>query len=127
MTMHHLKRYATEVEQEAIFDISHMCGQDWCWFYIKKIQALKAQKITWPDDNFEDTIWAISVDGTHCWIEEPQHPTLLQNPSFFLHKFAKAGLDYKLGISLTESQLVWMNVPFKAGTKMLLFLQNMVF
>jgi hypothetical protein len=75
MAMHHLKRYPTEIEREAIFNISHMWGRNSCWFYIEKVQALKAQKITWPEDNFGDDIWAITVDGTHCWIQEPQHPT----------------------------------------------------
>ena len=116
MAMHHLKRYPTELEQEAIFNISHVCGRDWCWFYIEKVQALKAQKIKWPDNNFGDNIWAITVDGTHCWLQEPQHPTLSKNPAFYSHKYARAGLCYELGISLIESPLVWMNGPFPAGT-----------
>lgn len=115
MAMHHLKRYPTELEREATFDISRMWGRDWCWYYIEKVQALKVQKITWPDDNFGNDIWAITVDGTHCCIEEPRHPVLSKNPSFYSHKFAKAGLDYELGVSLSESKLVWMNGPFKAG------------
>jgi hypothetical protein len=59
--MHHLKRYPTEIEREAMFGISHMWGRDWCWFYIERVQALKAKKITWPDDNFGDDIWVITV------------------------------------------------------------------
>ena len=31
-------------------------------------------------------------------------------------KFNKAGVNYELGISISESRLVWMNGPFKAGT-----------
>jgi hypothetical protein len=46
MAMHHLKRYPTEIEREAIFNISHMWGRNSCWFHIEKVQALKAQKIT---------------------------------------------------------------------------------
>jgi hypothetical protein len=71
MAMHHLKRYPTEIKREPIFNISHMWGRDSCWFYIEKVQALKAQNITWPEDNFGGDIWVISVDGTHCWIQEP--------------------------------------------------------
>jgi hypothetical protein len=115
MAMHHLKRYPTECEREAIFNISHMWGRNSCWFYIEKVQALKAQKITWPEDNFGDDIWAITVDGTHCWIQEPQHPTWSQDRKFYSHKYNKAGLNYELGISLWQSRLVWMKGPTKAG------------
>jgi hypothetical protein len=115
MAMHHLKRYPTEIEREAIFNISHMWGRNSCWFYIEKVQALKAQKITWPEDDFGDDIWAITVDGTHCWIQEPQHPTWSQDRKYYSHKYNKAGLNYELGISLWQSRLVWMKGPTKAG------------
>ena len=98
-----------------MFDISKKWGRDWCWFYIEKVQALKAQKITWPDDNFGDDIWVLTVDGTHCWIQEPQHPTWSQDTEYYSHKYNKAGLNYELGISLSESRLVWMEGPGKAG------------
>jgi hypothetical protein len=84
-------------------------------YYIEKVQALKAQKITWPDDSRND-IWVLTVDGTHCWIQEPQHPTWLMDSEYYLHKYAKASINYKLGMSLVESRLIWMNGPFKAGS-----------
>jgi hypothetical protein len=115
MAMHHLKRYPTEIEREPIFDISHMSGRDSCWFYIEKVQALKAQKIYWPEDNFGDDIWVITVDGTHCWVQEPQHPSWSQDREYYSHKYNKAGLNYELGISLWQSRLVWMKGPTKAG------------
>jgi hypothetical protein len=115
MAMHHLKRYPTEIDREAMFDISHMWGRDWCWFYIERVQALKAKKITWPDDNFGDDIWVITVDGTHCWIQEHQHPTWSKDRKLYSHKYNKTGINYKLGISLWESRLVWMKGPTKAG------------
>jgi hypothetical protein len=34
---------------------------------------------------------------------------------FYSHKYGKAGLNYELGILLSESKLVWMNGPFMAG------------
>ena len=74
MAMHHLKCYLTELEREPIFDIDAMQGRDWVWFFLEKVQALKAVKICWPDDNFGSNIWVIMVDGTHCWITEPRHP-----------------------------------------------------
>jgi hypothetical protein len=102
-------------KRETKFDVSLMWGQDWCWFFVEKIQALKAEKIVWPKDNFGDDIYIITVDGTHCWIQEPQHPTWSQDSPYFSHKYGKAGLSYELGISISESKLVWMNGPFMVG------------
>jgi hypothetical protein len=115
MALHHLKRYPTEYEQEAKFDINIGWGRDWSWFFVEKIQGLKVEKIKWPDDNFGTDIWALTVDGTHCWIQEPQHPTWSQDSKYFSHKYGKAGVNYELGISLADGHLVWMKGPFKAG------------
>ena len=114
MAMNHLRKYPTEEEREGPWDVSPKTGREWVWFYLEKIQALKAQKIKWPDEWGTD-IWIISVDGTHCWINEPQHPDWSQDREFYSHKFAKAGINYELGVSLADSRLVWMNGPFKAG------------
>jgi hypothetical protein len=116
MAMHALKRYPTEGEREAIFDISKKWGRDKVWYFVEKIQALKAQKIVWPEDNFGNDIWGLTVDGTHAWIQEPEHATWSQDPEYYSHKFNKAGCNYELGISISECRLVWMNGPFKAGS-----------
>ncbi len=115
MALHALKRYPTELEREAIFDISHAWGRDWVWFYVYKIRCLKYEKILWPADNFGDDLWVITVDGTHCWIQEPKHDTWSMDTRYFSHKFGKAGMNYELGIALSSSRLVWMNGPFPAG------------
>jgi hypothetical protein len=104
MAMHHLKLYPKEYEREAMWDVSEMWGRDWVWYFVEKIQALKEEKITWPEDFGED-IWILTVDGTHCWIQEPKHPTWSQDKAFFSHKYGKAGVNYELAISLTESRL----------------------
>ena len=113
MALHHLKCYPTEIEREPMFDISPSYGRDWCWYYIEKIQALKETKIVW-DDGDED-LWILSVDGIHCWIQEPGHPTWSQDRTYFSHKYAKAGLGYELALSLKRNQLIWMRGPYKAG------------
>lgn len=41
-------------------------------FSVNGREALKTQKIMWPNDWGKD-IWIITVDGTHCWINEPRH------------------------------------------------------
>ena len=115
MAMHHLKRYPTELEREPIFDIDPCQGRDWVWYFLEKVQALKAEKIYWPDDDFGSDIWVITVDGTHVWISEPLHPEWSQDSRYYSHKYGKAGVDYELGIALSLNRLVWMNGPFPAG------------
>ncbi|KAG7352705.1 hypothetical protein IV203_008753 [Nitzschia inconspicua] len=60
-------------------------------------------------------IWAITVDGVHCWIQEPTHQEFSKDTSYFSHKYNHAGLCYELGISIGSNRLVWMNGPFPAG------------
>ena len=114
MSLHHLKKYPTELDRESMFGVSESWGRKQCWYFVEKIRALKSEKIVWPED-FGDDDWCISVDGTHFKIEEPRHPVWSQDRRYFSHKLAHAGLDYELGISLWESKLVWMNGPFPAG------------
>ena len=57
----------------------------------------------------------LSVDGVHCRIQEPKHPTESKDSTYYSHKFRQSGLDYELGIAAFENKLVWMNGPFKAG------------
>jgi len=115
MAMHHLRKYPKEYEREAIFDISRAQGRNIVWPLLEKIQALKAEKIKWPADNFGGDIWVLTVDGTHCWIQEPGHPDWSQDSTYYSHKYGKAGVDYELGIALAENRLVWMNGPYPAG------------
>ncbi len=113
-SLHFLKRYKTEKEREALFDLSPKTLRKACWYHLERIQALKATKITFPDD-FGDDIWIMSVDGVHCLANEPKHPVFSQDPHHFSHKKNHAGFGYELGISLFESKLIWMNGPFAAG------------
>jgi hypothetical protein len=115
MAMHFLKVYDTELRNEGPWKISRKHARKWIFFYLSKVQALKATKITWPLD-WGDDVWIVTVDGTHCWINEPTHPDWSQDKEYYSHKYNKAGLNYELGISIASSRLVWMNGPFKAGT-----------
>ena len=122
MALHHLKKYPTEVEREALFDVSAMWGREKIWFFVEKIQALKAQKIVWPEE--WDNEWAVTVDGQHCWVHEQLHATWSQDPKYYSHKYGKAGLNYELAISLSNNQLVWMNGPYPAGWNDLMVFKN---
>lgn len=53
----------------------------------------------------------ISVDGTDCRISEPSP----FSPSWYSHKFHGAGLRYEIGLSISNSNIVWANGPFPCG------------
>jgi hypothetical protein len=93
MALHYLRKYPTEEDIVAIFDY---CAAFWArqkiWGTIKKIRALKAEKIVWPNDYAQEEIWVIAVDGVHSLINEPSHPTWSQDRQYYSHKFNKAGL-----------------------------------
>ena len=50
-------------------------------------------QIIWPDNNNDET-YILSVDGTHCKIQEPKHPTLSRDPAYFSHKHHGPALNY---------------------------------
>lgn len=113
MALYQIKKYPTEEDRERIFDLSHSWSREKVWFYLEKIQALKKQKIVWPENN--EDIWVCTVDGTHCWVQEQAHPEFSLDPEYFSHKHNKCGIVYELAISLREQRLIWMNGGFKAG------------
>ena len=82
---------------------------------MNKIQFLKHKKITWEDGLGGDDIWVLTVDGTHVWIHEPDHPHFSQDSDYYSHKFNKSGINYKLGIAIASQRLIWMVGPLPAG------------
>jgi hypothetical protein len=140
LSLYFLKVYASE---EKLAGCSKMCekgARKWVWFFLAKVQALKANKvkrkckcftdfltknsrlkcpmckIIWPEEwtNAENSSpqFLYSVDGVHCRTNEIMHPTLAKNTKLYSHKFNQAGFDYELALSLTGNSLVWMNGPF---------------
>jgi DDE superfamily endonuclease len=63
-------------------------------------------------DNYGVASWLLSVDGTHCRIQEPRS---VPDKDWYSHKHHKPCVSYELGVHLFESRLVWMNGPFKGG------------
>ena len=81
-------------------------------------------KVSWPTEwtqghpDFCSTnlpVFLLTVDGIHCRIEEPQHPTKSKDRSYYSHKFKTAGVDYEIGSSVYDNRLVWMNGPMRAS------------
>lgn len=110
-----LKCYLPEKKREGMTNLSAKTLRDRCWYYCRKLQALKHEKVVWPENLPNDTIWVMTVDGTHVAINEPLHPEFSQDKKYFSHKKNRAGWVYEVGISLFTSNLIWMNGPHKAG------------
>jgi hypothetical protein len=80
------------------------------------MQALKKAKLVWPEE------WAsaknqvlLSDDGVHFWTREMPHPTLPYDEKYYSHKNKHAGVSYEIGVSLSESKIVWFSGPWPAG------------
>lgn len=117
MTFCFLKLYKYEGELAGMFKVSEKTARKWVWFFAQKIAALKPSVIVWPGECKDDNgpVFVVTVDGTHCPINEPKHPTLSKNKEYYSHKFNMAGLSYELGLHPYKNQLVWMAGPFPAG------------
>lgn len=111
--MYFLKRYPEEHELSTNTGLHRDTCRPWKWYFIERIRALRPYKIVWPENNNDH--WVMTVDGQHCWIHEPSHPEFSQDDEFFSHKYNKAGVSYEIGISIKESQVIWLRGGFKAG------------
>ena len=116
IALHYLLKYPTYKDIEGRFGFSKYWSATLVWETIAKLRALQHDKIRWEEDLCKDDIWALTVDGVHCWVEEPQHPEWSQDRRYYSHKFGHAGLMYELGVYLVTSRLLWMRGPFAAGT-----------
>ena len=110
-----LKCYLPEKKREGMTNLSAKTLRDRCWYYCRKLQALKHEKVVWPENLPPDTVWVMTVDGTHVAINEPLHPEFSQDKTYFSHKKQRAGWCYEVGMSLFTSNLIWMSGPHKAG------------
>jgi DDE superfamily endonuclease len=110
-----LKCYLPERKREGMTDLSAKTLRQRSWYYCRKLQALKEEKIVWPENLPLDSIWVMTVDGTHCAINEPLHPQFSQDKDYYSHKKNRAGWVYEVGISLFTSNLIWLSGPHKAG------------
>ena len=54
----------------------------------------------------------MSVDGTHCRIEEPRS---IPDKKWYSHKLNKPGISYEIALHLFKNKVAWVNGPFQAG------------
>ena len=122
MSIHFLACYPKEEEAEGIWGRSDRTWHKWVWHIIGCISYLKPEIIVWPthwgnpnSGTNDETIFIITVNGTHCPINEPTHPEFSDNTKFYSHKFKSAGLNYEVALSIYNNKCVWINGPFPAG------------
>ena len=109
-----LYKYETEEVLGRFFD---MCDKTVRKYYresAKKISLLFDQVILPVEAIAEDAcIFALSIDGTHCPIEE-EKPWDSKWSSKKLGK--KAGVAYEVGMRIHKPELAWVAGPFPAGS-----------
>ena len=100
--------YATEdIRDDFIGDHMHLNEmRNMAWDTVVRLGALKELKIVWPQPHEWTTTFSISVDGTHCLINEPRDPVLKKNKEWYSHKHHKAGLNYEIAVAMFESKIV---------------------
>ncbi len=111
MSMNWLKLYDTEHVMAGRWGLDEETIRRRVRDCISKIQQLKAAKVVWGGFNEEDT-FIITVDGTHCRIQEVRTDP---GAKWYSHKFNAAGVTYELGIAIRSNRLVWINGPFPAS------------
>ena len=125
MAIYLMAQYPTEGLAESVFSF-YVCDKTFRshgWELIKKIAALHEEVIVWPewwgnpdDPEGQETLFIITVDGTHCFIEELTFDTFDEQRKLYSHKFKSAGLDYEVALSIFEPKCVWIVGPHAAGT-----------
>jgi DDE superfamily endonuclease len=56
--------------------------------------------------------WFLSVDGTHCLIQEPRS---FPDKDWYSHKHNIPCVSYEIAIDLRESRIAWVSGPHKGG------------
>jgi hypothetical protein len=88
------------------------------WRWVRMIAALKATKIVWPAEEYNDPnsqIFIISVDGTDFKVWERKHPMMPYDKGHYSHKFNHGALKYEIAMDVYRSKVVWISGPHRAG------------
>ena len=124
MSIYFLANYPTEEKMESLmsFGPSDRTFRKHAWDFIKKISLLHHEIIVWPEwwgnedkPDGDETQFILTVDGTHCLIEEPSLDDFMEQKKYYSHKFKTAGLDYEVALSIFEPKCVWIRGPYPAG------------
>lgn len=82
--------------------------------YTGKIQSLLVLKMLTFEEADDGLVFFMTVDGTHCKIQEPRPFSKI----WCSHKFGnQAAVNYEIGLSIYHQKLIWINGPIPAGLK----------
>ena len=100
-----LRVYPTEDQKVSPLNLDPKTSRKWQWIFVKKIAALKDLKIVWPND-WGQAVFIMSVDGTHCCINEPRDPVMRKHKKWYSHKNSGPGVNYEVALHLWENRVV---------------------
>jgi len=107
-TLYFVRAYPTETQMKVQFGNTEKTIRRFVWYFLHRVQELKALKVVWPDDHEWVTNFIISVDGIRLQFHEVKHPTLSKDPDFYDFKSNGPGMSYELALHLFKPRLVWM-------------------
>lgn len=87
------------------------------WYWVKKIAALKVQKIVWNSalSRHDTEIIGLTVDGVNFRAWEKKHPTLNKDPAYYDHKHHTCGFKYEIALMIYEAKIVWTKGSIRCG------------
>ena len=108
-----LWRYQTEEELAVFFGMSAKTVRKYYRQSVAKIYLLFDDTIKPIEEINDESLFILSIDGTHCPIEE-QRPWSRKWSSHKLGK--KAGVNYEVGLRVHKPELAWVYGPVPAGS-----------
>ncbi|CAB9511156.1 expressed unknown protein [Seminavis robusta] len=113
LALRYLRSHDTQDDLMIFFKIgSKNTISRWCHAFVRKVQLLLKDKMLSFEEADDGMIFFMTVDGTHCRIEEPRP----FSKEWSSHKFGgKAALNYEVGLSIHKERLCWLYGPTKPG------------
>lgn len=111
-----LMRYPVEKQMKKKTKLCENSTRKWIWYFVSRIQALKADKVKFPEPGEWRAHFIFSVDGVHTRFHEQKHATLSKDPDLFSWKLNGPGVSWELALHLREPRLVWIKRNAKTKT-----------
>jgi len=87
------------------------CRGEYIWKWIKRIGALKDEKIDINNALDADVRFCLSYDGVEFGAWEDQHPQFNQDPKAYSRKNGRCGYKYMFALSLHDDKLCMIDGP----------------
>ena len=113
LTLRWLFTYDTELQLGQFFKIRSMYGvrQHLRDGFRMIARLLQLKMLSWEDTD-DGMIFFMSIDGTHCPINEPRPFSTIWSS----HKFGgSAAVNYEIGLSISRAKLIWLYGPTPPG------------